>query len=468
MKIDDASLFVHAAYGNVAKIPGEKLFLKLEGGKIIVVNAADKTLSRFEKMLMRNHWGGYNLRRIIRECVKQVEPLQPDVSCALSILVDKSKKFNQNNRDIIKLRLFRKTIPQRLINQLETSLRSANPKLYEIKDLVSHLEVSITQENSGAVLTSLVDECQKAFELLAETNLKITIPERVMLTTKIQNYQNLAIEKIEAYYIQDKVEVLTSRAIGIQSKQIDDEKKDLATLIKQRDELSITVGKFTELAQESVVKSVTESLEILNDIITTYQTAVKTGKPVVSSIARKEGILIQKGDGNCLFRSFATALYLHAGINLDDNPKAAAQKIKGHGDQLEDKYHGFLRQQAADFIEEKYRAKDEAWLYELREACAEHMEKIVDPIKMKEYREASEDQRLELYMRDVRKDKVFATNIQLQALAQIYGVNIHKYQFNEKEGMQKAVVADLETYGAKTLRLHYTGNHYNVFTGDEF
>lgn len=105
---------------------------------------------------------------------------------------------------------------------------------------------------------------------------------------------------------------------------------------------------------------------------------------------------------------------------------------------------------------------------ELKDACDEHMEKIHDPKKIKEYREASDDRRLELYMEDMRRDKVFATNIQLQALAQIYGVNIHKYQKNIKNEMQKAVVADLGISGAKTLRLNYTGIHYNVYTGKEF
>lgn len=303
-------------------------------------------------MLMRNHWGKYSLKNILRACISNTDIMQPDINCALSLLVDKSKKFNQNTKEVPILRLFRKAIPNQLIDQIDLRLKDANPELYQIKEVIKQLNNTVEQENSGPALALLVDEWHNTLERLTDPHLKISSTELGILTMKIQNYQNLTLEKIDAYYIQDRIEILISRSLPL-----DEEVKDIDSIIQQRNEIALEVDRFRLTARGNVVTRVTDSLQALDQVIGIHQSTIKFVKQLDSSRISENKILIQKGDGNCLFRSFATALYLHAGIDLDKMPEARKNRIVGHGDELEDKYHGFLRKQAADFIEKSTRKK---------------------------------------------------------------------------------------------------------------
>jgi hypothetical protein len=473
--------------------PGQsKVLLKLEDGVLYPVSPHEPGLiTRLQRFFGRLGFGPYSLAKIFKHVVLlAAETQNPTVVAGLKALSSKISLHNERSAALFKIDIEKvyqqaggkaAAIAKRLMKPVAPPQPAPQPRrveppktlrlLYPLRNL--YFDLAAGKADAIPALRRVLNERQ-----VGDNSLYL-VREALTLCAKRANPNSPPTKEEDLTAIFQVIDTINAA--------------NTPETLRQA-ELGLDALARRLLTEATVPVATCDALFYTRGLVLEKKAAV-TGPPrtiVVEQApqADQRGIIPQIGDGNCLFRAFATNL---ARYNVPLHNNEEAQQTAEPQNVGPDRFHAYLRKEVADYLQankqdplvdsalidsvdavneqvlSEKQARDESFptLHErLRQKLHELAQRDYDAHAIPtDNKDASFDR----YIATLRSPAFWAGQIEYVTLGRLYDVNVRVYEEVDGQIVQKpGVEFDTDTPNRPTVHLfHKDRNHFDVFVPPE-
>lgn len=477
-----------------ANPPATKVFLKLEGGKLRAVPADKLRLrDRIGLFLGKLGIGAYSLSNIFKSVLVLAKEHPCDFTAkALDKLIVQIENHNKDFWNPVKIdirKVFEQVAKNRASKAAEILRPTPPPQVTPPRLPKDSPQSQLLQLRNLTIDFAMnKSDAKQQLEYFKRDNpFSENTPYVLQEALKLIEAQELRNSVGEAELPPINQEAITQVFALVDELDVAPDAASLALVEEKLDTLSQT-----QLAAslETIPKATSDALFYARGLLNDKKEALLPKEPIVVQVAPQpdeRGVIRQRGDGACLFRSFATGLALNnVPLHAPDEALAEPSNVGP------DRYHQLLRNEVAAYLAEH--KNDDSVAAEIFVGAQDYNEKLQaqnlqdhgafesldQAVRAKmierfdrqyEQKRIPEDEEIPKYLELLRTPTFWGGGLEITSLGKLY--NVHVRVWEQKEGvivLKPGVDFDPDDpeNALPTVNLYYEdGDHYNAYVPPE-